>query len=102
MKSCMMLAVQCEGAELSTVEGLATDGKLHPLQEAFWEKHALQCGYCTPGMLMAGIALLKDNPSPTEQEIRLWLHGNLCRCTGYISIIDAIKLASEKMKASPN
>lgn len=102
VKSCMMLAVQCEGAELSTVEGLATDGKLHPLQEAFWEKHALQCGYCTPGMLMAGIALLKDNPSPTEQEIRLWLHGNLCRCTGYISIIDAIKLASEKMKISPN
>jgi carbon-monoxide dehydrogenase small subunit len=98
----MMLAVQCEGAELSTVEGLATDGKLHPLQEAFWEKHALQCGYCTPGMLMAGIALLKDNPSPTEQEIRLWLHGNLCRCTGYISIIDAIKEASEKMKVSPS
>jgi carbon-monoxide dehydrogenase small subunit len=99
-KSCTMFAVQANGREIMTVEGLEQDGKLHPLQEGFHEMHALQCGYCTPGMMMAGLALLKRNPQPTEQEIRLGISGNLCRCTGYVNIVRAIQFAAEKMQAS--
>ncbi len=99
-KSCTMFAVQADGREIMTVEGLEQDGKLHPLQEGFHEMHALQCGYCTPGMMMAGLALLKRNPRPTEQEIRLGISGNLCRCTGYVNIVRAIQFAAEKMQES--
>ncbi len=100
-RSCLMLAVQAEGAELTTVEGLAAaDGKLHPLQEAFWEHHALQCGFCTPGMLMAAYDLLRVNPSPTEEEIRTGLSAVLCRCTGYQGIVEAVKAAAERMRSS--
>lgn len=98
VRSCLMFAVQADGAELTTVEGLAKDGKLHPLQEAFWENHGLQCGFCTPGMLMSALELLKDNPKPTEQEIRVGISGNICRCTGYYHIVKSIEAASEKMK----
>jgi len=99
-KSCTMFAVQADGREIMTVEGLEQDGKLHPLQEGFHEMHALQCGYCTPGMMMTGLALLKRNPQPTEQEIRLGISGNLCRCTGYVNIVRAIQFAAEKMQES--
>lgn len=99
-KSCTMFAVQADGREIMTVEGLEQDGKLHPLQEGFHQMHALQCGYCTPGMMMAGLALLKRNPQPTEQEIRLGISGNLCRCTGYVNIVRAIQFAAEKMQTS--
>jgi aerobic carbon-monoxide dehydrogenase small subunit len=99
-KSCTMFAVQADGREIMTVEGLERDGKLHPLQEGFHQMHALQCGYCTPGMMMTGLALLKRNPQPTEQEIRLGISGNLCRCTGYVNIVRAIQFASEKMQES--
>ncbi|WP_028459856.1 (2Fe-2S)-binding protein [Chloroflexus sp. Y-396-1] len=99
VKSCTMLAVQCDGAEITTIEGLAQDGKLHPLQEGFWEKHGLQCGFCTPGMIMAAADLLKRNPNPTEEEIRHGLEGNLCRCTGYENIVRAVRYAAEKMAA---
>ncbi len=99
-KSCTMLAVQADGREVMTVEGLEKDGKLHPLQEGFYEKHGLQCGYCTPGMMMAGMALLSRNPDPTEQEIRVGISGNLCRCTGYVNIVKAIRYAAEKMQAA--
>lgn len=98
VKSCMVLAVQAQGADILTVEGLAEDDKLHPLQEAFWENHGLQCGYCTPGMLMSALFLLKRNPDPTEEEIRRAIEGNLCRCTGYVNIVKSIKAAAKKMR----
>jgi carbon-monoxide dehydrogenase small subunit len=99
-RSCLMLAVQADGAELMTVEGLARDGKLHPLQEAFWEHHGLQCGFCTPGMLMAAYDFLRVNPDPTEQEIREALSAVLCRCTGYQGIVRAVKAAAERMRTA--
>jgi carbon-monoxide dehydrogenase small subunit len=99
VKSCTTLAVQCDGAEITTIEGLAQDGQLHPLQEGFWEKHGLQCGFCTPGMIMAAADLLKRNPNPSEEEIRHGLEGNLCRCTGYENIVRAVRYAAEKMAA---
>jgi carbon-monoxide dehydrogenase small subunit len=94
IKSCMMLAIQADGASIETVEGLARDGELHPLQQAFSESHALQCGYCTPGMLMSAKYLLDSNPSPSEQEIRKAIQGNICRCTGYVNIVEAIEKAA--------
>ena len=97
VKSCTILAVQANGAEITTVEGLAREGVLHPVQEGFREKHGLQCGYCTPGMIMTAVSLLEANPNPTEEEIRHGLEGNLCRCTGYINIIESIRWAAEKM-----
>src|ERR1700737_1880849 len=96
VKSCMVLAVQANGSALTTIEGLAQDGKLDPVQEGFWECHGLQCGYCTPGMIMAARALLDRNPRPTEEEIRQGLEGNLCRCTGYQHIVEAVRYAAEK------
>jgi aerobic carbon-monoxide dehydrogenase small subunit len=96
-KSCMVLAVQAEGADITTVEGLAEGDKLHPLQEAFWENHGLQCGYCTPGMLMSSLFLLQRNPDPTEDEIRRAIEGNLCRCTGYVNIVKSVKAAAKMM-----
>ena len=100
VKSCMVLAFQADGAEIMTVEGLAKDGQLHPLQEAFWENHALQCGYCTPGQLMSAYFLLQRNPDPSEEEIRKGLEGNYCRCTGYVNIVKAVKAAAQKMQAA--
>jgi carbon-monoxide dehydrogenase small subunit len=94
VKSCSVLAVQADGAEVTTIEGLAQGGELHPMQKAFHEHHALQCGYCTPGMIMSACALLKDNPDPDEAEIREGLEGNLCRCTGYQNIVAAVKAAA--------
>ena len=94
VKSCMMLAVQCDGATIETVEGLSENGELTVLQQAFSEHHALQCGYCTPGMLMSATALLRENPSPSEDEIRKGLQGNICRCTGYWNIVEAVKAAA--------
>ncbi len=94
VKSCMMLAVQADGAKIETVEGLASDGELNGLQQAFSDHHALQCGYCTPGMLMSATALLRQNGSPSEEEIRKGIQGNICRCTGYVNIVEAIKAAS--------
>jgi carbon-monoxide dehydrogenase small subunit len=99
VKACTILAVQADGAEVMTIEGLAHDGALHPLQEGFWEKHGLQCGFCTPGMIMAAADLLKHNPNPSDDEIRHGLEGNLCRCTGYENIVRAVKYAAEKMNA---
>ena len=99
-KSCTMFAVQADGRQLMTVEGLEQGGKLHPLQEGFHEEHALQCGYCTPGMMMASLALLQRNPNPTEHEIRVGISGNLCRCTGYVNIVKAVQYAAEKMQAA--
>jgi carbon-monoxide dehydrogenase small subunit len=96
VKSCTMLAVQADGTEVTTIEGLAKDGQLHPLQEGFWEEHGLQCGYCTPGMIISAANLLADNPNPTEQEIREGIVGNLCRCTGYQHIVNAIQHAAAK------
>lgn len=98
VKSCTVLAVQADGAEITTIEGLAHNGALHAVQEGFWECHGLQCGYCTPGMIMASCALLKDNPAPTESEIRHGLEGNLCRCTGYQNIVAAVQYAADKLK----
>lgn len=98
IRSCLMFAVQADGAEIMTVEGLAEDGKLHPLQEAFREHHALQCGFCTPGMLIVTYELLRGNPDPTEEEVRLAVAGVLCRCTGYKQIIDAVIAAAPKMR----
>jgi aerobic carbon-monoxide dehydrogenase small subunit len=100
VKSCMVLAVQANGAELMTVEGLAKGEKLHPLQEAFWENHGLQCGYCTPGMLMSSLFLLQRNPDPSEHEIRRAIEGNLCRCTGYVNIVKSVKAAAKMMNES--
>jgi aerobic carbon-monoxide dehydrogenase small subunit len=97
-KSCMILAIQAQGANILTVEGLADGEKLHPIQDAFWENHGLQCGYCTPGMLIAGLFLLQRNPDPTEDEIRRGIEGNLCRCTGYVNIVKSIKAAAKKMQ----
>jgi carbon-monoxide dehydrogenase small subunit len=97
-KSCTLLAVQAEGAEVTTVEGLAQGGQLHPIQEAFHQCHGLQCGFCTPGMMLSSVALLKENPHPTEDEIRWGLSGNLCRCTGYVNIVKAVQYAAEKME----
>jgi carbon-monoxide dehydrogenase small subunit len=94
VKSCTVLAVQADGADVTTIEGLAVDGELHPVQQAFHEQHALQCGYCTPGFVLATISLLRENPSPTEEEIRHGLEGNLCRCTGYHNIVRAVQAAS--------
>ena len=98
VKACTVLAVQADGAEITTIEGLATEGSLHPLQEGFWEKHGLQCGFCTPGMIMASAQLLKHNPNPTEAEIRKALEGNICRCTGYQNIVRAVQYAAENMR----
>ena len=97
VKSCTLLAVQADGAQLKTIEGLATNGQLHPVQEGFWEKHGLQCGFCTPGMIMSAVQLIERYPNATEQEIRHQLEGNLCRCTGYHNIVKAIQWAAEKM-----
>jgi carbon-monoxide dehydrogenase small subunit len=96
VKSCTMLAVQAEGSEVTTVEGLSRDGKLHPVQEGFWECHGLQCGYCTPGMIMTAVQLLERNSSPSRDEIRHALDGNLCRCTGYAHIVDAVEHAAKR------
>ena len=95
VKSCAMFAVQCDGRSVVTIEGLAVDGKLHPVQQAFWDEHGLQCGYCTPGMIMSAAHLLDRNPAPTEEEIRHGLEGNLCRCTGYQHIVNAVKTAAK-------
>ena len=94
VKSCTVLAVQADGAEVTTIEGMGSEGDLHPMQEAFWANHGLQCGYCTPGMIMAGADLIAKNPKPTEQEVREALAGNLCRCTGYHNIVKAVLSAS--------
>jgi carbon-monoxide dehydrogenase small subunit len=99
-KSCTMFAVQVDGRQVMTVEGLEQDGKLHPLQEGFHQEHALQCGYCTPGMMITGLALLQRNANPTEHEIRVGISGNLCRCTGYVNIVKAIQYAAQKMQVS--
>ena len=98
VKSCTVLAVQADGAEVTTIEGLGTEGNLHPMQEAFWNNHGLQCGYCTPGMIMAATALLAENPDPSEAEVRHALEGNLCRCTGYHNIVKSVLDAAEKTK----
>jgi len=98
VKSCSVLAVQADGAEITTIEGLARDGQLHPMQQAFHDNHALQCGYCTPGMIMQAIDLLGDNPDPDEHTVREGIEGNLCRCTGYQNIVRAVLDAAEKMK----
>ena len=98
VKACSMLAVSAQGAEVLTIEGLACDGELHPVQAAFHEHHGLQCGYCTPGMIMAAIDLLQTNPDPSETEIRQWLEGNLCRCTGYHNIVKAVKAAAQTVR----
>ena len=97
VKSCTALVVDCNGAEVITIEGLAKNGKLHPMQEAFKKKHGLQCGFCTPGMVMSAVDLLQKNKNPSEKEIRDWLEGNICRCTGYHNIIEAVKEAALKM-----
>lgn len=97
LKSCTRLAVQADGCEVTTIEGLASGDTLHPVQNSFWEKHGLQCGYCTPGMIMAAVAFLEDNPSPSESEIRHGLEGNLCRCTGYQNIVAAVQHASQTL-----
>ncbi len=99
VKSCTVLAVQADGAEITTIEGLSQNGALHPMQEAFWEKHGLQCGFCTPGMIISAAALLSDNPNPSESEIRKGLEGNLCRCTGYQNIVAAVQHAASEMEA---
>ena len=98
VKSCTMLAVQADGATITTIEGLANDGELHPVQKAFCENHGLQCGYCTPGMIMSSVDMLKNNPNPTEEEIRHGLEGNFCRCTGYHNIVKSVKAAAVSMK----
>jgi carbon-monoxide dehydrogenase small subunit len=97
IKSCTMFAVQAQGAEIATIEGMARNGKLHPIQEAFWNEHGLQCGYCTPGFIMAAAYLLSQNPNPSDDEIRKGLEGNLCRCTGYVNIIKSVKTAAATM-----
>ena len=97
VKSCTTLAADCDGAEITTIEGLTKNGKMHPMQEAFKKHHGLQCGFCTPGMVMSAVDLLQKNKNPDEQEIRDWLEGNLCRCTGYQGIVEAVKDAASKM-----
>ena len=101
VKSCTVLAVQADGSNITTIEGLATDGKLHAVQQAFWEKHGLQCGFCTPGIIITVVDLLNNNPRPTEEEIRLGLEGNTCRCTGYQNIVEAVKYAAAAMESTP-
>jgi carbon-monoxide dehydrogenase small subunit len=100
VKSCTILAEQCQDANITTVEGLATDGKLHPMQEAFRDNHGLQCGFCTPGMLMSALDLVQQNPDPSEREIREWLEGNLCRCTGYHNIVKSIQAGAAAMRGA--
>ena len=95
VKACTMLGVQADGSEITTIEGLATNGTMHPVQQAFHDHHALQCGYCTPGMLMSASALLAENPSPTEEEVKVGLQGNICRCTGYWNIVEAVVAAGK-------
>lgn len=97
VKSCTVLAVQADGGNVTTIEGIGSEGNLHPVQEGFWEMHGLQCGYCTPGMIMTGVALLDRNPNPSEDEIRHALEGNLCRCTGYHNIVKSIQYAADKI-----
>lgn len=99
VKSCTMLAVQADGSNVTTIEGLATNGDLHPVQEGFWEKHGLQCGYCTPGMIIAASQIIDRNPNPSRDEIRHGLDGNLCRCTGYQHIVEAVEFAARKARA---
>lgn len=99
-KSCTMFAVQLDGASITTIEGLAKDGEFHPMQEGFWAEHGLQCGYCTPGMIMSSIQLLEENPDPTDDEIREGLEGNFCRCTGYQNIVNAVKHAAQEMRST--
>ncbi|GAB3759596.1 glyceraldehyde dehydrogenase subunit gamma [Ramlibacter monticola] len=101
VKSCTMLTVQCEGTSLLTIEGLEQNGTLHALQQAFHEQHGLQCGYCTPGMITRAYRLLQENPNPSEEEIRYWISGNLCRCTGYQNIVKAVQAAAQKLAAQP-
>ena len=98
VKSCTLFAVQAHGTEVMTVEGLEQNGKLHPIQEGFWQEHGLQCGFCTPGMMMTATAFLKENPKPTEDEIRVAISGNLCRCTGYVNIVKSVQYAAEKLR----
>lgn len=98
VKSCTMLAVQADGADILTVEGLAQDGKLHPIQEGFWEEHGLQCGFCTPGMMLSALQLLARNPDPTDAQIRHAIDGNLCRCTGYQHIVNSVRYAARKLR----
>ncbi len=98
IKSCTALAVQADGREIRTVEGLEQNGKLHPVQEGFIQEHGLQCGFCTPGMMMTSVALLESNPNPSEEEIRWAISGNLCRCTGYLNIVKAVRFAAERMR----
>jgi carbon-monoxide dehydrogenase small subunit len=98
IKSCSLFAVQADGREITTVEGLEQNGTLHPIQEGFWQEHGLQCGFCTPGMMMAATAFLKDNPHPSEDEIRVAISGNLCRCTGYMNIVKSIQYAAAKLR----
>src|SRR5438093_13701381 len=100
VKSCTLLAVQAEDAEVTTIEGLAEDGELHPVQEGFWECHGLQCGYCTPGMILGALSLLQRNPNPIEDEIRSGIEGNICRCTGYHNIVKSVQAAAEKMRSA--
>jgi carbon-monoxide dehydrogenase small subunit len=100
IKSCTMFAVQANGREIMTVEGLAHNGQFHPLQEGFYEQHGLQCGFCTPGMMVSAYQLLSENPNPTEEQIRWAISGNLCRCTGYVDIVRAIQYAADKMRAA--
>ncbi len=102
VKSCTVLAVQADGGEVTTIEGLAPDGELHPMQRAFHEMHGLQCGYCTPGMIMASVDLLKENPDPSETEIREGIEGNLCRCTGYQNIVRAVQQCAREMRSPGN
>ena len=98
IKSCTLFAVQADGCEITTVEGLEQDGKLHPVQEGFWQEHGLQCGFCTPGMMMTSVALLKEKPNPSEGEIRFAISGNLCRCTGYVNIVKSIQYAARRLR----
>ncbi|MEO0603534.1 MAG: (2Fe-2S)-binding protein [Myxococcota bacterium] len=100
VKSCAMLAAEADGAEVTTIEGLATNGELHPMQSAFREHHGLQCGFCTPGMIMSAVDLVKGNPDPSEHEVREWLEGNLCRCTGYQNIVAAVRSAASTMRGA--
>jgi aerobic carbon-monoxide dehydrogenase small subunit len=99
VKACTLLAVQADGAQITTIEGLARNGELHPMQAAFREHHALQCGFCTPGMIMSAVDLVQTNPNPSEQQIREWLEGNICRCTGYHNIVKAIAAAAAEMRS---
>ena len=98
VKSCTVLAVQANGREVTTVEGLEQNGKLHAIQEGFWQEHGLQCGFCTPGMMLTAVAFLKEKPNPTEEEIRMAISGNLCRCTGYVNIVKSVQYAAAKMR----